>query len=83
MDMNKPLFPAPPGYVVNLSDPQRTGEAANLWVGAVGMSIAAFFMAVRIYTKTRFAKRFSADDSELFCDLFELSIGGVIVVQSV
>lgn len=82
MDMNKPLFPAPPGYVVDLSNPQRTGEAANLWVGAVGMILSTLFMAVRIYTKTRFAKCLSADDGELFCDLFELSVGGVIVVES-
>ncbi|EMD96464.1 hypothetical protein COCC4DRAFT_204728 [Bipolaris maydis ATCC 48331] len=82
MDMNKPLFPAPPGYVVNLSNPQRTGVAANLWVGAVGMIISALFMAVRIYTKTRFAKRFSADDVALIVAwFFSVAIQTVILVQ--
>jgi len=66
MDMNKPIFPAPPGYIVDVDNPQRTGEAANFWIGTLGMIIAAIFMAIRVYTKTRLAKNFTPDDSKLF-----------------
>lgn len=65
MDMNQPIFPAPPGYVVNLDNPQRTGEAANFWVGTSGMIVAAIFMATRVYTKTKLAKNFTPDDGKL------------------
>jgi len=65
MDMNKPIFPAPPGYIVDVDDPQRTGEAANFWIGTLGMIVAAIFMAIRVYTKTRLAKNFTPDDSKL------------------
>jgi hypothetical protein len=36
MDMNQPLFPAPPGYIVDVANPQRDGEVANFWVGVIG-----------------------------------------------
>jgi hypothetical protein len=65
MDMNQPIFPAPSGYVVDLDNPQRTGEAANFWVGTLGMIVAAIFMATRVYTKTRLAKNFTPDDGKL------------------
>ena len=66
MDMNKPIFPAPPGYIVDVDNPQRAGEAANFWISTLGMIVAAIFMAIRVYTKTRLAKNFTPDDSE-FC----------------
>lgn len=64
--MNLPIFPAPPGYSVDLANPQRSGAAANFWVGGVGMVLAAFFMGTRLYTKLHLARKFSADDGELF-----------------
>jgi len=66
MDMTKPIFPAPPGYIVDVDDPQRTGETANFWIGTLGMIIAAIFMAIRVYTKTRIAKNFTPDDGKFF-----------------
>jgi len=66
MDMTKPIFPAPPGYIVDVDNPRRTGETANFWIGTLGMIIAAIFMAIRVYTKTRLAKNFTSDDSKLF-----------------
>ena len=63
--MNKPIFPAPPGYVVDVDNPQRSGEAANFWIGTLGMIVAAIFMTIRVYTKTRLAKNFTPDDSKL------------------
>ncbi|OAG14665.1 hypothetical protein CC77DRAFT_1099731 [Alternaria alternata] len=65
MDMNQPIFSAPPGYVVDVENPQRTGEAANFWVGTLGMIFAAIFMVIRVFTKTRLAKGFTPDDSKL------------------
>jgi hypothetical protein len=65
MDMNQPIFPAPPGYVVDLENPQRKGEAANFWIGTVGMIVSAIFMVIRVYTKTLLAKSFTADDGKL------------------
>ncbi|KAL1797158.1 hypothetical protein ACET3X_003764 [Alternaria dauci] len=62
MDMNQPIFPAPPGYVVDVDNPQRTGEAANFWVGTLGMIVAAIFVVIRIFTKTRLAKSLTPDD---------------------
>ena len=66
MDMNKPIFPDPPGYIIDVDNPQRTGEAANFWIGTLGMIIAAIFMAIRVYTKTMLAKNFTPDDSKRF-----------------
>jgi hypothetical protein len=65
MDMNQPILSAPPGYVVDVENPQRTGEAANFWVGTLGMIFAAIFMVIRVFTKTRLAKGFTPDDSKL------------------
>lgn len=62
MDMNLPMFPAPDGYVVDVANPQRMGEAANFYVGLIGMILAAVFLSIRIYTKTVLARNFSADD---------------------
>jgi hypothetical protein len=62
MDTDRPLFSAPTGYHTDLSNPQRSGVAANLWVGAMGMCIAGLFLGVRVYTKTVLARRFTLDD---------------------
>jgi hypothetical protein len=64
MDMDSPVFPAPPGYNVDLANPQRSGVAANLWVGAVGMCVAAVFVGTRMYTKIVLAGRFTSDDGK-------------------
>lgn len=56
------MFPAPDGYVVDVANPQRMGEAANFYVGLIGMILAAVFLSIRIYTKTVLARNFSADD---------------------
>lgn len=65
MIYDQPFFPAPEGYIVDLANPQRSGEAANFWVGTVGMIIAGLFLFVRMYTKTVLARNFTSDDSEL------------------
>jgi hypothetical protein len=62
MDMDQPIFPAPAGYIVDILHPQRSGEAANIWVGTVGMVISSLFMGIRLYTKIKLAKNFTADD---------------------
>jgi hypothetical protein len=71
MDMDQPFFPAPDDYIVNLAHPQRMGEAANFYVGLIGMIIAALFLGIRVYTKVVLARNFSADDGKFWglpCD---------------
>jgi hypothetical protein len=64
MNLDQPVFPAPPGYVVDLANPQRSGVAANLCVGIVGMCIAALFVGTRLYTKITIAKMLTSDDGK-------------------
>jgi hypothetical protein len=64
MDLSKPIVPAPYGYVVDLENPQRRGEAIITWVGIVGMVIATTFLVVRAYTKLVFVKKLASDDCE-------------------
>lgn len=63
-DLSKPLIPAPAGYVVDLENPQRCGEAVITWVGVVGLVIATAFLMIRAYTKVVLAKKISSDDCE-------------------
>ncbi|KAF2026714.1 hypothetical protein EK21DRAFT_73583 [Setomelanomma holmii] len=70
--MDHPIFPAPPGYVVDLAHPQRSGVTANFWVGSVGMVVTAVFICVRIYTKTLLARNFTSDDGTF--DLLTLGV---------
>jgi hypothetical protein len=65
MDLSRPIFSAPPGYRIDLANPQRSGVAANIWVGTVGMCIAVVFMGIRIYTKIVLARDFASDDGML------------------
>ncbi|KAF1844010.1 uncharacterized protein K460DRAFT_155831 [Cucurbitaria berberidis CBS 394.84] len=82
MDMDKPIFPAPQGYVVDLANPQRSGLAANFWFGVVGMAVSAAFMGIRIFTKTALARNFSADDGVLIVSwAFSVAIQTVILYQ--
>ncbi|KAH7095342.1 hypothetical protein FB567DRAFT_601183 [Paraphoma chrysanthemicola] len=80
--MDQPIFPAPPGYIVDLANPQRSGVAANFWVGSVGMVIAALFLCTRIYTKTVLARSFTSDDGALVVAwLFSIAIQAPILFQ--
>ncbi|KAF1940627.1 hypothetical protein EJ02DRAFT_435494 [Clathrospora elynae] len=65
MGLDQPISPAPAGYVVDLLNPQRNGEAANFWVGTLGMIVAALFMGIRLYTKAKLAKSITWDDGAL------------------
>jgi hypothetical protein len=66
MDLEQPVFPAPPGYVVDLANPQRSGVVANLCVGAMGMCIAALFVGTRLYTKLAIARQLTWDDGKSY-----------------
>lgn len=66
------MFPAPAGYIVRLENPERSDVAANLWVGSVGMCLAADFMETRLYTKLMLARSFTSDDGMLlYPELFQ------------
>lgn len=49
---------------MDIANPQRMGEAANFYIGVVGMILAALFLGIRIYTKVVLARNFSADDGK-------------------
>jgi hypothetical protein len=66
MDLEQPVFPPPPGYVVDLANPQRSGVVINLCVGTVGMCIAALFVGTRLYTKLAIARQLTWDDGKSF-----------------
>ncbi|KAF2443255.1 hypothetical protein P171DRAFT_433553 [Karstenula rhodostoma CBS 690.94] len=66
MDLSKPIVPAPAGYIVDLENPHRRGEAIITWVGIVGMIIATSLLAIRTYTKLVIVKKFASDDWCLF-----------------
>lgn len=63
-DLNKPIIPAPDGYVVDLENPQQRGEAIITWVGIVGMVIATALLMIRAYTKLVLVKKIASDDCE-------------------
>lgn len=62
IDLDKPIVAAPVGYVVNLENPQRRGEAVLVWVGVVGLVIATILLMIRAYTKLVFVKKVASDD---------------------
>jgi hypothetical protein len=64
VDLDKPIVPAPAGYVVDHANPQRRGEALITWVGIVGMVVATALMIIRAYTKVVLVKKLSSDDCE-------------------
>ncbi|KAF2641565.1 hypothetical protein P280DRAFT_426256 [Massarina eburnea CBS 473.64] len=61
-DLNKPIVPAPVGYVVDLENPQRRGEDIIAWAGIVGMVIATALLIIRAYTKVVLVKKITSDD---------------------
>lgn len=64
MDLSKPIVPAPAGYVVDLENPQRRGEAIITWVGIIGMIIATVLLVIRAFTKLVVVKALASDDCE-------------------
>lgn len=64
VDLDKPIVPAPEGYVISLDNPQRRGQALITWVGVVGMVIATALLVIRAYTKVRLVKKISSEDCE-------------------
>lgn len=62
VDLTKPIVSAPNGYVVDLHNPQRRGEALITWAGIVGMIIATALLLIRVYTKAVLVKKMNSDD---------------------
>lgn len=57
INLTKPIVPAPAGYIVDLANPQRRGEAFITWFGVVGMLAATILLITRAYTKVVLVKR--------------------------
>lgn len=58
------VIPAPEGYAVDFSHPQRQGVTETYWIVAVGNILALMFLAQKIYTKAVIDRRFQLDDGE-------------------
>jgi hypothetical protein len=63
-EFNKPIVPAPAGYLVDLDNPQRRGQTIITCIGVLGMLIATMLLVIRAYTKLVFVKKVSLDDCE-------------------
>ena len=57
-----PAAPAPPGYHVDLQDPQMKGLFAGVCVGILGIILSTAFTGLRVYTKAFLARNFGIDD---------------------
>lgn len=62
IDLEKPIVSAPVGYVINLENPQRRGEAVIVWVGMIGLIVATILLMIRAYTKVVLVKKVASDD---------------------
>jgi predicted nucleic acid-binding Zn ribbon protein len=62
INLNAPIVSAPVGYVVDLENPQRRGEAIIVWVGVTGLVMATVLLMIRAYTKIALAKKVTSDD---------------------
>lgn len=58
------LLPPPPGYIVDLANPQRNGDVGIYWCYAIGSLLALVFLAQRLYTRIVFDGGFQLDDGE-------------------
>ncbi|KAJ4989116.1 integral membrane protein [Stagonosporopsis vannaccii] len=83
MDLDKPIVPAPNGYIVDLQNPQRRGEAVITWVGIVGMGIATILLLIRAYTKVVLVKKMASDDwCLLVAWIFSMPVQSLIVYRA-
>ncbi|KAH6883257.1 hypothetical protein BKA58DRAFT_435004 [Alternaria rosae] len=83
VDLTQPIVPAPGGYVVDLENPQRRGEATILWIGIVGTAISTCLLAVRVYTKVMLVKKVSSDDCCLLLAwIFAMPVQSLIIYRA-
>ncbi|KAJ8109483.1 hypothetical protein OPT61_g7428 [Boeremia exigua] len=82
-DLTKPIVPAPDGYIVDLQNPQRRGEAVITWVGIIGMVIATTLLLIRVYTKVVLVKKMTSDDWCLILAwIFAMPVQSLIVYRA-
>ncbi|KAH8812675.1 hypothetical protein F5884DRAFT_672947 [Xylogone sp. PMI_703] len=62
----KAVLPAPPGYHVDFEHPQQYGNTQGYWVSGIGITIASFFLFVRIYTRAVILRTFALEDADLW-----------------
>lgn len=58
------LLTPPPGYTVDLANPQRNGDVGIYWCYAVGSALALIFLTQRLYTRVVFDGGLQWDDGE-------------------
>ena len=67
---NIPAAKPPPGVTPNHAHPAGDGPVA-IGIGSLMLALMLIFASVRIYTKAKIVKRFSADDCG-YCTVLEL-----------
>ncbi|KAK7920006.1 Integral membrane protein [Apiospora marii] len=72
------FLPAPPGFEVNFTHPQRRGDLEVYWVTGLGNVLMLFFVGQRLCTKVAFSNGLLVDDGLLI-----LAWLASIVVQGV
>jgi hypothetical protein len=72
-DFNKPIVPAPAGYLVDLDNPQRRGQTIITYIRILGMLIATMLLVIRANTKLVYVKKVSSDDCEFYLQRTEES----------
>ncbi|KAK7994649.1 hypothetical protein PG991_016237 [Apiospora marii] len=63
-DGTRVLLTPPPGYIVDLDNPQRNGDVGIYWCYAIGSALALVFLAQRLYTRIVFDGGLQWDDGE-------------------
>ena len=76
--------PAPPGYHVDMQNPQVKGLELGLWVGFVGIGVSTAFLTLRVYTKVLLAKTFGFDDvCMLLAWVLAMGVQAMIICEKV
>ncbi|KAE9962581.1 hypothetical protein BLS_000164 [Venturia inaequalis] len=83
IDLEKPIVSAPVGYVINLENPQRRGEAVIVWVGMIGLIVATILLMIRAYTKVVLVKKVASDDwCMLLAWIFSVPVQCLIIYRA-
>lgn len=61
------VLPAPEGYEVNFENPPQVGHIAGYFVTGVGISLAAAFLGMRLYTRCFITRNFGLEDGTSSC----------------
>lgn len=55
-------LPAPEGYIVDFENPPQIGNIAGYFTTAFGITLAASFLGMRLYTRAFITRNLSLED---------------------